>query len=154
MPKTVIPSLGAVKDHVGKHLGFTDWVVIDQDRIDTFARATGDHQWVHVDVERARRESPWKSTIAHGYLTISLAPVLLAELLELVGWKTAINTGIEKMRLSAPVPAGSRLRMGAEIKSARDVPGGGVRVTFALRFEVEGASKPACLANVNYVYYG
>ena len=151
--QTVIPSLAAVKYYVGADLGVTRWRTITQRHIDLFADATGDHQWIHCDVERARRESPWKTTIAHGYLTISLAPDLLPELLAIVGWKTGINTGIDKMRLSSPVPSGSRIRMGARLRDSRDLPGDGVRITFGLRFEVENVRKPACIANVNYVYY-
>lgn len=151
--KLVIPSLAAVKDHVGVPLGPTDWLTISQQRIDAFADATGDHQWIHVDPERASRESPWKNTIAHGYLTLSLTPDLLAQVLEIRGWRTAVNTGLDKLRLSAPVPCGSRLRLRAEITDARDLPRRGLRITFAVRFEVEGAPKPALLANVNFVYF-
>jgi acyl dehydratase len=151
--KTVIPSLAAVHDYVGVPLGATDWVTISQERIDAFADVTGDHQWIHCDVERASRESPWKSTIAHGYLTLALTPDLLAQLLEIVGWKTAVNTGVEKLRFSSPVPAGGRVRMRAEIRDARDLPGGGLRIGFAVRFELEGASKPVLLATVNYAYF-
>ncbi|MHC4606806.1 MAG: MaoC family dehydratase [Planctomycetota bacterium] len=150
--KVVIPSLAAVKEYKGTPLGVTDWMPITQERIDAFAEATGDHQWIHCDVERASRESPWKTTISHGYLTLAITPDLLAQLVEIVGWKTAINTGLDKMRLSSPVPAGSRVRMRAEIKDARDLPEEGVRVTFGVRIEVEGARKPALIASVNYVY--
>ena len=152
-PKTAIPSLEAVKDYVGRPLGPTEWIKIDQSRIDGFAELTGDRQWIHIDVERASRESPWKTTIAHGYLTLAMTPDLLEQILSIDGWNTAVNSGLDKLRFSAPVPAGSRVRMKAEIKDARDVPKGGVRITFAVRFEVEGASKPALLANVNYVYF-
>jgi len=152
-PKIVIPCLEVLKDYVGQPLGPTEWITIDQDRIDGFAEVTGDLQWIHVDVDRASRESPWKTTIAHGYLTLAMTPNLLAQILAIEGWGTAVNTGLDKLRLSAPVPAGSRVRMKAVIKDARDVPNGGIRVTFAVRFEVEGASKPALLANVNYVYF-
>jgi acyl dehydratase len=150
---TVIPALAAVRDYVGIDLGTTDWIPITQERIDAFANATGDHQWIHTDVERARRESPWKETIAHGYLTLSLVPDLLRQLLTIEGSQTAVNSGIEKMRLSSPVLAGSRVRMSATIKNARDLPRGGVRVAIRLKFEVEGSSKPACIAEVIYVYY-
>jgi acyl dehydratase len=149
---TVIPSLDDFADYEGTQLGVSDWVAIEQDRIDAFAEATGDRQWIHCDVERARRESPWKETIAHGYLTIALAPTLLDQLIRVDGGSAAINTGIDKMRLSSPVPAGSRVRMSAEIKNVRSLPGGRVRVEFALRFEVEGSAKPTCRASVNYVY--
>jgi acyl dehydratase len=149
----LIPSVSELHDLVGKPLGVSDWTTITQERIAAFAAATGDHQWIHTDVDRARRESPWKATIAHGYLTLSLAPVLLAQLVRVEGTKTVINTGADKVRLSSPVPAGSRVRMSAEIRDTRDVPGGGVRASIAVRFEVEGNAKPACMATVNYVYF-
>lgn len=150
--RTVIPSLDDFVDYEGTQLGVSDWVAIEQDRIDAFAEATDDRQWIHCDVERARRESPWKKTVAHGYLTIALAPTLLNQLLRVEGWSAAINTGIDKMRLSSPVLAGSRVRMHARIKDVRSLSGGRVRVAFGLRFEVEGSAKPACTASVNYVY--
>ena len=149
----VIPGLAAVKFWVETPLGETDWVPISQERIDRFAEATDDRQWIHVDVERARRESIWKQTIAHGYLTLSMLPELLSRLLVIIGVQTAINTGIDKLRFSAPVPSGSRVRLKATIKDAREVPGNAVRISFAVRVEVEGAAKPALLANVNYLYY-
>ncbi len=149
----VIPSLAAVKFWVETPLGETDWVPVCQDRIDRFAEATDDRQWIHVDIERARRESIWKQTIAHGYLTLSMVPALLSRLVVIVGVKTAINTGIDKLRFSAPVLSGSRVRLKAEIKDAREVPDHAVRICFAIRVEVEGGSKPALLANVNYLYY-
>jgi acyl dehydratase len=149
----VIPGLAAVKYWQDTPLGETDWVQVAQQRIDQFAEATDDRQWIHVDVERARRESLWKQTIAHGYLTLSLIPALLTQLVFIVGVKTAINTGIDKLRFSAPVPSGSRVRLKATIKDAREVPTNALRISFAVRVEVEGASKPALLANVNYLYY-
>jgi len=149
----VIPGLAAVKYWQDTPLGETDWVEVAQQRIDQFAEATDDRQWIHVDVERARRESLWKQTIAHGYLTLSLIPALLTQLVFIVGVKTAINTGIDKLRFSAPVPSGSRVRLKATIKDAREVPTNALRISFAVRVEVEGASKPALLANVNYLYY-
>ena len=150
---TVIESVTALREYTGKPLGPSDWTTITQERIDAFAAATGDHQWIHCDAERARRESPWGGTIAHGYLTLSLAPVLLAQIVVIRDMKTVVNTGADKVRLSSPVPAGSRVRMSAEFKDTREVPGGGLRVSVALRFEVEGNPKPACLATVNYVYF-
>jgi acyl dehydratase len=148
----VIPGLAAVKFWQGTPLGETDWFPVLQERIDRFAEATDDRQWIHVDVERARRESIWKQTIAHGYLTMSLIPELLGRLVFIVGVKTAINTGIDKLRFSAPVLSGSRVRLKATIKDVREVTGA-VRISFAVRVDVEGASKPALLANVNYLYY-
>ena len=149
----VIPSLAAVKFWVPTPLGETDWVPVSQDRINQFADATDDRQWIHVDIERARREAPWKQTIAHGYLTLSMIPALLSRLVVIIGAKTAINTGIDKLRFSAPVLAGSRVRLQAEIKAAREVPANAVRISFAVRVDVEGGSKPVLLASVNYLYY-
>ena len=150
---TIIPTLAEVAGAVGTELGPSDWVDVTQERIDTFAAATGDDQWIHTDVERARRESQWKETIAHGYLTLSLAPMLLRQILEIEESRSAVNSGIEKMRLSSPVLAGSRVRMSGSINHTRSLPGGGLRVVFRLVFELEGAAKPACTANVVYLYY-
>jgi acyl dehydratase len=150
---TVIRGLAALKDYVGVELGVSDWIPITQERIDAFANATDDHQWIHSDVARARRESPWKETIAHGYLTLSLTPALLRQILTVEGSTTAVNTGIEKMRLSNPVLAGSRVRLSAMIKHARDLPRGGMRVVIHVNLEVEGSSKPACTADVIYLYF-
>jgi acyl dehydratase len=149
---TVIPGLAAVKDYVGVELGVSDWIAITQERIDAFANATDDHQWIHSDVERARRESRWKETIAHGYLILSLVPALLRQILIIEGATTAINSGIEKMRLSSPVLAGSRVRLSATIKHARNLPRGGIRVVIHANLELEGGSKPACTADVIYAY--
>jgi len=148
----VISSAAAFVDLVGRELGTTRWVEVSQEQINAFAAATGDRQWIHCDVERAQRESPFKSTIAHGYLTIALVPDLMDQLLRIDGWSAAINTGIDKMRLSAPVLAGSRVRLHAEIERVRSLPSRGVRVTFGVRVEVEGNAKHACTARVNYVY--
>jgi acyl dehydratase len=150
---TVIAGVRALKQSVGKPLGASSWVTVSQERINAFADATGDHQWIHVDVERARRESPFKGTIAHGYLTLSLAPRLLEEIFRVEGARLGVNYGIEKMRLPAPVPAGARVRVLAELKDVRDMPGGGARATFGLVFEIEGGAKPACVADAIYVYY-
>ena len=151
--KTVIPSIPAIHDYVGRTLGPSDWIPISQERIDRFAEATDDRQWIHTDPERASREAIWKTTIAHGYLTLALTPHLLGRILLIENCTVAVNTGLERARLSAPVPSGSRVRMRAEIRDARNVPNGGVRAAFAVRIEVEGSSKPALLATVNYVYF-
>ena len=150
---TVIPNVAAIADLVGRELGTTDWIEVSQEQIDAFAAATGDRQWIHCDVERAQRESPFKSTIAHGYLSVALIPVLLPKLLIVENCKTVINRGIEKLRLSTPVLAGSRIRMSATVKDARNVPRGGIRASIAVRFEVEGSDKPACHGVVTYVYF-
>ena len=149
---TTIANVAAIADLVGHDLGTTDWIEVSQEQIDAFAEATGDRQWIHCDVERAQRESPFKSTIAHGYLTVALAPVLLPKLLIVGDCRTVINTGIEKLRFSTPVLAGSRIRMSATVKDTHKVPGGGVRATISIRFEVEGSEKPACHGVIIYVY--
>ena len=147
-----LPNAGALADCVGRDLGTSDWVEVSQARIDAFAEATGDRQWIHCDAERAQRESPFKATVAHGYLTLSLVPVLLAQLLVVGGDGTVINAGVEKLRLSAPVPSGSRIRLSATIRDTRKLPRGGVRVAFEIRIDVEGAAKPACHGEITYVY--
>jgi acyl dehydratase len=152
MPPIVVPSIGALKSMVGQKLGVSEWVTITQQQINSFAEATGDHQWIHVDVERAKRESPFKQPIAHGYLTISLAPVLLQQIVRVEGVRMAVNRGLESMRLPAPVLAGARVRMSAELKDVREMSGGSARVTFGMVFEVEGGGKPACIADAIYVY--
>jgi acyl dehydratase len=150
--RTVIPSPAVARDFVGVALGPSEWVVVDQARIDAFAGVTGDHQWIHCDVERARRETPWKTTIAHGYLSLSLVPALLDSLIEVRGCANIVNTGLDKLRLSAPVTSGSRVRLRAEIADVRALPREGARVAFAVRLEIEGLAKPALLARVNYAY--
>jgi acyl dehydratase len=150
---TVIPGISSLKDYVGAPLGPSDWVSITQKRIDAFADATGDYQWIHVDTERAAHESPFQRTIAHGYLTMSLAAAMLPSLIQVEKVGSVVNYGIDKMRLPAPVPAGGRVRLSAEIKDVREMPSGAARVNIALRFEVEGGSKPACTANAIFVYF-
>jgi acyl dehydratase len=149
----VIPSLAAVQYWLQTPLGVSEWVTVDQGRIDRFAVATNDRQWIHVDVERARLESPWKQTIAHGYLTLALVPELLSRRVVILGVKSAINTGVDKLRFSAPVLAGSRVRLHAQIKDTREVPGSGLRVAFHVRVEVEGGARHALMANLSYLYH-
>jgi acyl dehydratase len=150
---TIIPSIGAMKEWEGRRLGPSEWIEIDQAQIDRFAEATGDRQWIHVDPERAAKDSPFGRTIAHGYLTLSLAPVLLPRIVEVKGAGMVVNHGLDKMRLPAPVPSGSRVRLAAEIKSVRLLKGGAARVVVSLTFEVEGSARPACTADAIYVYF-
>lgn len=150
---TIIKSVSDLRDFVDVELGVSDWVEITQQRIDAFADATGDHQWIHCDPDRALREAPYGGTIAHGYLTLSLGPALLEQIVTIEDMKIAVNTGSDKVRLSTPVLAGSKIRMSARIKDARELPTGGVRASLALRFEIEGVVRPACLATVNFVYF-
>src|SRR5581483_2085414 len=121
-------------------------------QVNQFAEATGDHQWIHVDPERAKKESPFGGPIAHGYLTISLAPRLLPEVVRVDGIAMGVNYGINKLRFPSPVPVGSKLRVGATLAGVDDIAGG-AQVTMDLTFEVEGQDKPACVAQVLYRYY-
>ena len=149
----VLPGFKAAKYYAGVSLGATEWFTIDQKRVDRFGKATGADDWIHCDPERAVRESPWKGPVVQGFLLLALAPDLLPGLVELVGWKTAVNAGVEDCLFPLPAPVGARLRLVATLDRARTVPGGGVRLTFAIEYEVEGASQPACTAKVHYVYF-
>jgi acyl dehydratase len=122
---------------IGTTLNPSDWFEITQDRIATFADATDDHQWIHVDPERASTESPFRRTIAHGYLTLSLLSVMFAQVLDIQGTSLAVNYGLNKVRFPAPVPAGSKVRLNAEIISAQDI-GGGVQIVVAASVEWSG----------------
>ncbi|MFI6998237.1 MaoC family dehydratase [Nocardia sp. NPDC050175] len=128
----------------GTSLGTTEWLEIDQNRIDTFAAATGDHQWIHTDPEKAA-DGPFKSTIAHGLLTLSLLPVLNHQLYRIENLAMAVNYGFDKVRFISPVPVGSRVRATTTIESIAEVPGG-VQAKFSTTIEIEGAPKPACVA--------
>ena len=154
MPAPIhVPDVASLKGFEGVELGHSDWYTISQDQIDDFARATGDRQWIHIDVERAERESPFGGTVAHGYLTVSLASVILPELILVEKYSQIVNYGIDKLRFREPVPADSRIRVGGTLKHVRNIAGGAARVTLALRWEVEGARRPVCQAELVYVYY-
>jgi acyl dehydratase len=129
---------------VGKDLGHSDWIVVSQDRIATFADATDDHQWIHVDAERAA-QGPFGGTIAHGYLTLSLFIPLFSGLLDVTGVRTKVNYGLNKVRFPAPVPAGSRIRLTATIAAVEEVAGDGVQITLDGVIEIEDREKPACV---------
>lgn len=132
--------------HVGDPLGPTEWVTVAQDRIGQFADATGDHQWIHVDVERANAESPFGGPIAHGYLTLALANLFLPQLLVVDEFSMGVNVGLDKVRFPSPVPAGSRIRATGEVVSAA-AAGEGTQVVVRITIEVEGSTKPACVAD-------
>lgn len=140
----VFTSVEELRAAVGEELGNSDWLEIDQKRIDLFAEATGDHQWIHVDPEKAAG-GPFGTTIAHGYLTLSLLPALLPQLVSVEGVKMAVNYGVNKVRFPAPVPVGSRLRASARFTEVAEA-GGGVQVTTAVTIEREGGDKPVCIA--------
>ena len=150
---TTFDSPAALLDAAGTDLGATDWMEITQERIDQFAEATGDHQWIHVDPERAAAESPFGATVAHGYLTIALAPVLLPEIVEVAKLSQIVNIGLDKVRLREPVKVGSRLRLGATVKNVRPMRGGSMRLALDVRFEVEGAKRPVCTGELVFVYF-
>ena len=149
----IIPDVASLPEYEGVDLGTTDWHTIDQDKIDTFADAAGDHQWIHVDRARAERESPFGTTVAHGYLTLALAPVLLPEIVRVEKLSQIVNIGIDKMRLREPVPSGSRVRLGAKVKNVRSMKGGSMRLSLDIRIEVEGAKRPACTGELVFVYF-
>ena len=128
----------------GEDLGSSGWHFVSQQAIDAFADATGDHQWIHVDPERAKR-TPFGGTIAHGYYTLSLAPMLSEQIFALDGFAYAINYGLNRVRFPAPLPVGSRVRMHAKLKSLEEVPGG-AQMTVEVTFEREGGDKPVCVA--------
>jgi acyl dehydratase len=131
--------------HVGEHLGHSDWRQVTQREIDLFAEATGDHQWIHVDPKRAA-EGPYGKTIAHGYLTLSLVPLLVQQIYRVTGLTMQVNYGVDKLRFPAPVPVDSRIRAGAElIKVERNDKGG--RATVRVTVEVEGSDRPACVVD-------
>ena len=131
--------------YVGKEIGVSDWFGVDQAMIDKFAEATGDHQWIHVDVERAKREMPGGRTIAHGYLTLSLVPRLSHTIYRVNRRSRGLNYGSNRVRFTGPVPAGSRIRLRQRIKAVEPVEGG-VRITSESTVEVEGAARPALVA--------
>jgi len=136
-----------IKQHIGRELGPSDWMMVDQPMIDKFAEATGDHQWIHVDVERAKKEMPGGKTIAHGYLTLSLVPRLAATLTRVKRRARGVNYGSNKVRFINPVQAGARIRLRQRIKTVEDIAGG-VRVTSEMTVEIEGHDKPALVAEI------
>jgi acyl dehydratase len=147
----LITGLDELRALVGEHLGYSDYLEITQERVNAFADATGDHQWIHVDVERAKA-GPFGGPIAHGYLTLSLGPMLGEQAWRVDGVAMGVNYGIDKLRFPAPVPIGSRLRLGVQVLEVSDIDGG-VQAKMAYVFEVEGAAKPSCVAEVLFRLY-
>lgn len=147
-----VQGIAGLREIVGQHLGYSDWVEITQEQVNRFADATGDHQWIHVDPERAKKESPFGGPIAHGYLTLSLGPTLSPQILRVEGVKMGVNYGCNKVRFPSPVPIGAKLRLGAELTNVTDITGG-AQVTMNFTFEVEGAPKPSCVAEIIFRYY-
>jgi acyl dehydratase len=148
-----ITGLDELKAAQGEELGPSDWHEVTQEDIDAFADVTGDHQWIHVDVERAK-ETPFGGTIAHGYYTLSLAPRLSGQIVAFEGFAFGINYGLNKVRFPAPLPVGSKVRMRAQVASVEDI-GGGAQLTLTLTFERDGGDKPVCVAEaLSRVYPG
>ncbi|SNS24322.1 Acyl dehydratase [Rhodococcoides kyotonense] len=135
-----------LKSAVGEDLGSSDWFQITQERVNTFADATGDHQWIHVDVERAQKESPFGAPVAHGYLSLSLLPLLNTEIYSIENVKLGINYGSNKVRFINPVKVGSHVRLQSTLTSVDDVSGGAVQIVTTQTLEIEGVDKPALVA--------
>jgi len=150
MPKT---SFAALPSLAGSEIGVSDWLTVDQARISMFADATGDHQWIHVDTERASRELPGGKTIAHGYLTLSLIPAMTEGLMEIEGLTRVINYGADKVRFTAMVPVGSRLRARQKLLRA-EAKGGGLQLVSEVTVEIEGEKRPACVAEIIMLVFG
>ena len=142
-----------MKAAVGDEVGVSDWVEVTQDRINKFAQATGDEQWIHVDPERAARELPGGTTIAHGLLSLSLIPLFIRSTIGLKGVRNTLNYGSNKIRYLTPVPAGSHLRGRVAIVETQDVPPDALRVTYKVAIEIEGGQRPACVAEVIGQHY-
>ncbi|CAN5832253.1 MaoC family dehydratase [soil metagenome] len=151
MAARTIDGIAGLKRLVGEHLGYSEYLEITQEQVNLFAEATGDHQWIHVDVERAK-SGPFGGPIAHGYLTLSLGPRLGPQIYTVSGVSMGVNYGTEKVRFPSPVPVGSKLRLGATLLDVTDVAGG-AQITMEFVFEVDGAPKPSCVAQVIFRYY-
>ena len=140
--------------HVGQELGPSEWLTVTQEMIDKFADATGDHQWIHVDVERAKKELPGGKTIAHGYLTLSLLPQLAPTLMKIEKRRRGLNYGSNRVRFTAPVPAGARVRLRQKLVKIEPVEDNGFRITSEMTMEVEGNTRPAMVAETLGIVYG
>lgn len=138
-------SIDELKNLIGQEVAQSDWVEITQERVNTFADATGDHQWIHIDVERAKRESPFGGPIAHGFLTLSLLPMLVANAIHLSYVKMGVNYGLNKVRFPSPVPVGSRLRARMKLLQIEDIKDG-AQLSWEVTIEREGQDKPVCVA--------
>jgi acyl dehydratase len=148
----IISGLDELRTYVGKEIGVSNWCEISQEMINAFADATGDHQWIHVDVARAKQESPYGGPIAHGFLTLSLTPKLLWEVYKVDGVKMGVNYGVNRVRFPAPVPAGSRVRAHVKLLELQEIEGGAQAIT-QVTFEREGNDKPVCVAETVSRWY-
>ena len=152
MAQTTVEGVEGVLAVVGQHLGHSEWVTITQERVNLFAEATDDHQWIHVDPERAQRESPFGGPIAHGYLTLSLVTPLVGQIIEATGFRMGVNYGAEKIRFPSPVPVGGRVRASATLDEATPFEGG-VQLNLKVTIEVEGQEKPAMVGSILFRRY-
>jgi len=148
----VVRTIAEAQALVGQEIGVSDWLLLDQQRIDQFAAATDDHQWIHTDVERARREMPLGQTIAHGYLLVSVMPALMEQIVTMPTLERAINYGLNKVRFKNPVPAGRRVRLRSVLVEARK-RAGALQVVMQNTLEIEGQEKPACVAEIIALYF-
>ena len=148
---THVESIEAFKKLEGAHVGYSDYHLVTQEQVNLFAEATGDHQWIHVDPERAK-SGPFGGPIAHGYLTLSLVPIMIGQILRVDGVSMGVNYGANKVRFPSPVPVGSEIRAGASVASIKDVPGG-IEVALDVTIEVKDAPKPSCVAQIVFRYY-
>jgi acyl dehydratase len=151
MATRTINGLDELRTLAGEHIGYSDYLEVTQDRVNAFAEATGDHQWIHVDVERAK-QGPFGGPIAHGYLTLSLGPMLGDEVWNVQGVAMGVNYGIDKLRYPAPVPVGAKVRLGVRVLDVTEIAGG-AQAKMEYTFEVEGAAKPSCVAEVLFRLY-
>ncbi|MBK4734349.1 MaoC family dehydratase [Noviherbaspirillum pedocola] len=140
-----IANLAELKALVGQEVAVSDWTTITQEQVNQFAEATGDHQWIHVDPERSRRESPFGAPVAHGFLTLSLLPMMMASAIRMSDVKMGVNYGLNKVRFPAPVPVGSRVRARCKLLTVEDIEGG-AQLTWQVTMEREGSDKPVCVA--------
>ena len=153
MAPVVITDLNELKNFVGREIGLTDWLPVTQDRIQQFADATEDRQWIHLDTERAKRESPYGTTIAHGFLTLSLISYLMKQAVQIQGGlRMAVNYGLNRVRFPAPVPAGSKIRGRFTLAALQELPKG-IEAVFSVTVESEGKEKPCCVAEWIVRYY-
>jgi len=149
----IVKNVEELRSLVGQELGVSEWIEISQDRIDKFAEATGDHQWIHINVERAKKELPGGTTIAHGFLTLSLLPQINGEIYKLEGVKHGLNYGTDRVRFTSPVPAGSKVRGKYRLKSVSDVKNSGLKVVGETTIEIDGEERPACIAETIGILY-
>jgi NADPH:quinone reductase len=148
-----IENLNALKAIVGQELGTTNWYTITQEMINAFADATGDHQWIHTNPEMCAQFSPFKTTVAHGFLNLSFSPKLMAEIFSIKSVKMGLNYGANKVRFMSPIPVNAKVRMKAALLETEDAPPRGVKIIVACTYEIEGQEKPACYAELISILY-